>query len=740
MRISSKIRLIIIIASFAALNSCTPNNPYRSEEKHENTLYSTFDEVPKHMDPARSYSENEYAIIAQIYEPPLEYHYLKRPYELIPLTLTKLPEPAYYDKAGKRLGSNATPEAVARAEYDLIIKKGLMYQDHPALAKNADSTPVYANIKASELRGINGPDDFKLKATRELTADDYIYAVMRLADPKIGSPIAPILSQYILGFDEFSASVGKEIKAIREERKKAAGATYNRTEDEKKNPIRIDYSKHEFKGLKKTGTHSFKIILKRKYPQFSYWLAMPFFAPMPKEADVFYNQPALADKNITLDRFPIGTGPYFMKTLNPRKEIVLEKNPHYSNGFYPTEGEAGDKEAGLLKDAGKPLPLVSKIVMKLEIEAIPRWNKFLQGYYDLSGITSDSFDAAVAFGGKGVVEPSDEMKKKGIALVTLVKPSSYFHIFNMNDKTVGGYSEEKKKLRRAISIALDQEEFIEIFTNGRGVAAMTPIPPKIFGYEEGSAGINPLTHEWDATLQRPKRKSLDEAKRLLKEAGYPDGRDKTGRPLTITFDNAWTGAESAQHINWYIKQFAKLGISLVNRTTDGNRFQEKMTNGDFQFAFWGWNADYPDPENFMFLLYGPNGKVKFKGENGANYSSAEFDRLFKIMENMDNSGERLEIIRRMNEIAREDAPWAFGYHPVSFTLKHGWAGNYKPNAMANNEMKYYGLDALERAKMRDAWNRPVVWPVIAVLLLLVISALPAIMAVKKKFGAQAKRN
>ena len=195
------------------------------------------------------------------------------------------------------------------------------------------------------------------------------------------------------------------------------------------------------------------------------------------------------------------------------------------------------------------------------------------------------------------------------------------------------------------------------------------------------------------TAKRPKRKSIEEAKKLLAEAGYPGGRDKEGRPLTITFDNAWTGVDAQALINWYSKKFKALGIQLENRSTDYNRFREKVMKGNFQFLGWGWNADYPDPENFFFLLSGSNGKVKFQGENAANYENPNFDRLFKKMENMDSGPERLQIIKEMTRIVQKDAPWVFGYFPVSFSLQHEWVKNIKSNSMANNTMKYIRIDS-----------------------------------------------
>lgn len=146
-----------------------------------------------------------------------------------------------------------------------------------------------------------------------------------------------------------------------------------------------------------------------------------------------------------------------------------------------------------------------------------------------------------------------------------------------------------------------------------------------------------------------------------------------------------------------------------------------------QIFFLGWNADYPDPENFFFLFSGKEGMLAHGGENKTNYANPEFDRLFAAMKNMDNTPQRREIIRRMNRILQEDAPWIFGFHPKSYTLSHDWLYNRKPNDVANNGLKYQRIDAAARERLRRAWNPPVVWPLalaaLAAVAILIVAAL-----------------
>ncbi len=692
---------LFVINLISACSDSTLNNPYPSSEHGTNIYYATFSERPKHLDPARSYSSNEYVFLGQIYEPPLQYHFLKRPYELIPLTAAEMPVAIYQNNEGNIIDGETHSDDISRVIYRIRIRSGVMYQPHPALAKGKTDKHVYHNLTEKDLKGVNTLSDFKETGTRELTAADYVYQIKRMADPGTHSPVAGLMNQYILGLSELGKRLEEEFSTD------------------------IDLRKYDFEGARVIDKTTFEIILKEKYPQFLYWLSMSFFAPMPWEADKFYSQEGMSDRNITLDWYPIGTGPFMLSENNPNRRMVLEKNPNFRGETFPAEGEDTDAAYGLLEDAGKEMPFVEKAIFSLEKEAIPSWNKFLQGYYDTSGIVSDSFDQAVQFNSQGEATLTKEMKEKGIQLLTAVTASTYYTGFNMRDEVVGGDTERARKLRQAIAIAVDFEEFISIFANGRGVPAQSPIPPGIFGNRTGEVGINPYVYEW--VNGKAKRQSINVAKELMIEAGYPDGRDAdTGEALLLYLDTPAAGSGSKANFDWLRKQFDKLGITLVIRATDYNRFQEKMLKGTAQIYQWGWNADYPDPENFLFLLYGPNAKIGINGENASNYKNEEFDLLLDQMKNINNGEERQSIIDRMVEIVRRDSPWLWGYHPVAFSLHHDWYKNAKPNLMANNKLKYKRIDPIKRKAQRQQWNRPVWWPVVLALVLLCLGIIPAI--------------
>ena len=463
-----------------------------------------------------------------------------------------------------------------------------------------------------------------------------------------------------------------------------------------------------------------------------YWLAMPFFAPSPWEVDAFYSQPGMKDRNLTWDWFPVGTGPYQMVVNNPNQKIVLQKNPNFRVEKFPQKGEAGDKEKGYLHSPEEDLPFIDTVIYLLDKENIPRWNKFLQGYYDVSGIAADSFDQAIQItpSGKPVLTP--ELKEMGLRLQVAVNPSLSYIGFNMLDSTVGGKTESARLLRQAIAIAIDYEQYIALFHNGRGIPAQGPIPPGIFGYIDNEQGMNAYVFNW--IDGKPSRKSLVYAKQLMDKAGYSKGiNPKTGQPLTLNYDTASTGnPEDKAHFAWLRRQFFKLGIELNIRATLYNRFRDKVRTGQAQIFSWGWLADYPDPENFLFLLYGKNGKVKHGGENATNYHNKAADKLFESIRFLPNGPQRQEKINQLLAILRHDSPMIWGYHPIDYTLSHTWNEHAKVHAVAQNTLKYEKTNALYRELNIEDMNRPTRWPFVFAVIFMLVMIVPAILYYRRR--------
>lgn len=196
-----------LLLMLAACDGGLWNNPYPVSDKGKSIYYSAFTERPKHLDPASAYSENEYIFLAQIYQPPLQYHFLKRPYTLVPQAASEMPTVRYLDKNSQPLPDDAPGDKVAFSVYEIHLRSGLNYQPHPAFARDAKGQLEYHALTSNDLRNIHSLNDFPHSGTREVKAADYAYQVKRLAHPTIHSPIAGLMVDYIVGLKEYIATL-----------------------------------------------------------------------------------------------------------------------------------------------------------------------------------------------------------------------------------------------------------------------------------------------------------------------------------------------------------------------------------------------------------------------------------------------------------------------------------------------------------------------------------------------------
>ncbi len=725
--------LLCLALTGALLTGCSRplNAPRALDEYAGNTLFSSFSgRSPRTLDPQQSYSSDETIYVYGAYEMLYGYHYLKRPYTLVARAAERVTAPVYYDKEGRELPADAPSDAIARSVYRIPIKKGMRYAPHPAFARNAKGEYLYHHLTYEEAARLRSPLELPERGTREVTAEDFVYGIKRIASPSVVSPVLSAMASHIVGLGDFARRLEAADKALRRQAEAGEGPAQGAGEKQAFNQNFapwLDLRRFDLAGVRALDRYTLEITVLGKYTQFSNWLTMSFFAPVPWEAEAFYHNPGFLENNISLATWPVGAGPFMLVKSLANREHVLERNPNYRFEPYPCEGMPEDEQKGMLKDCGKPTPFVDRIVMTMEKEAIPTTTKFLQGYYDSPQITrldvgqgylvamGDDPDKAKLYRGKNLQFPS-----------TIEASISYIG-FNWLDPVVGaGSTEEEARrnrlLRQAVSIALDWEEEIAIFSKGQGRAAHGPLPPGLFGWrEDGPEAFNSVVYKKDAE-GRVVRRSIDEAKELLAQAGYPDGRDaRTGKPLVLNFDWQSAAAGSKAYLEWVAKQFAKLGIQLEVRATDYNRFQEKMLKGSAQIYLWGWLADYPDAENFFSLLYGPNSKVTSRGgENASNYRNSHFDALFSRMKDLEDTPEKAALIDEMTRIVQNDAPWSFGYYPTSVAALHNWVKNAKPTQMIRYNVQYLRIDAAERMAQIRAWNKPVLWPAAAALVLVLV--------------------
>ncbi|HRP27724.1 MAG TPA: ABC transporter substrate-binding protein [Burkholderiaceae bacterium] len=686
------------------------NNPWPQGSEESNTIHTAMSEnTPRHLDPTASYWSNDTAVTYQVYEPPYGYHYLKRPFELVPKSAAAVVAPVYLDKDGNRLPDDAPAELVAESVYDVPIKKGILFAPHPAFAKDAQGNYLYHHMKPGELGDRRTPMDFKETGTRELTAEDFVYAIKRHATTRITTPIYGIFSEYVLGLKEYGALIKEEDKKLREGLDPAS----------LDKPF-LDFRKWPLIGATAPEKDLLRLRIKGKYPQWKYWMQMTFTAPIPWEADAFYAQPGMAERGMTLDSWPVGTGPFMVTDFQKDRRIEMVRNPNYRGEPYPCEGAPGDKEKGLLDDCGKPTPFVDKIVSTVEREATPLRNKFRDGYYDLEIFERTDTGNSYLVEMKDSDEVREDYLAKGFNFPQSSDVNMYFLGFNMLDPVLGGGEtaegrERARKLRQAIAIAVDWEEYSKIFPKKAGDTAMSPLPRGIPGSREGTPeGINPVTHKLVNGV--PVRRSIEEARQLMVEAGYPNGRDaKTGKPLVIGYDfYAVPTPERKPEIDWVVRQFAKLDIQLEVRATDNNQFQDKVRKGKHQVFWSGWNADYPDAENFLFLFYGPNAKSVSDGENTSNYQNPEYDKLFEQLKSLDDGPQKQAVIDQMVKILQRDAPISFGFFPFSSAAVQSWVHNSDPAILIRDHGRYLRLNVDDRVAKLAAWNKPLYWPVVLI--------------------------
>jgi len=545
--------------------------------------------------------------ISRIYEGLLQYAYLDRPYRVEPCLAVGMPE--------------VTLDGLT---YTFRVRQGIYFQDDPC-------------FKATGGKG------------RELTADDFVFALKRIADLKTGSTGYWAFNNRVVGMDDFRVASGKD-----------SATDYDR-------PVA---------GLQAPDRYTFRIQLTQPYPQLIWILAMHYTYAIPREALAYYGK--------DLVNHPVGTGPYCLKSWKRNYRLEYVRNPKWAETGrierYPTQGALEDVASGLLADAGKPLPRIDRVVQYVISDTSTLWLMFLSGRLESSGISRDNWDAVVTRD-KAL---NRQLMDMGIHMYATPVMETFYIGFNMDDPVVGS----NKKLRQAMTCAFNSDDYVR-FYNHRVVRAKGPIPPGVAGYDEC-----PSPFPFD----------LARAKRLLAESGYPDGKDpKTGRRLKLTLElgNA-NDPELRASVEMFVGFMAGIGIVIDPSYNSWPAFLERVERRQAQMFRLGWVADYPDAENFLQLFYGPNASP---GPNHANYSNKSFDALYEQVRVMQDAPERTELYRQMAAVVMEDCPWLFEQHPMVYGLHHRWLKNYKPHDFPYGMSKYHTVDGEDRRQWKDTVGR-----------------------------------
>lgn len=517
------------------------------------------------------------------------------------------------------------------------------FELEPALA---DGMPVVTDNGLTHTfkikKGVKFQDNaaFKDGKGRELTSKDFVYSWRRLADPKTQSEGFWIFDGKIKGLNEWVEAA------------KAGKATYD-------TPI---------EGLQTPDDHTLVIKLNQPYYQLYYVLAMQFAGVVPREAVEKYGEEFLNN--------PVGTGPFMLEKSSDwvrNSKITLKKNPNWRGDTYPTSGEAGDKEKGLLEDAGKPLPFADALVFTELPEDTPRWQNLMKGNFEYAEIPNDNFDTAVDKADRTKI--NGDLAKKGLSLdITPNVDVTYIGI-NMKDPILG----KNKELRHALQMAQDNGTLIAKFLNGRGIIAQGPIPPGVSSY--------------DANFKSPYNFNVEKAKEALKKAGFEGGK---GLP-EFTYDGL-ADSKSRQTAEFFAQNMKAIGINVKINSNTWPQFQDRIKTGKAQLFGIAWGADYPDAQNFYQLFYGKN---LSPGPNDTNFVNAEFDKLYEASLKLPPGADRDKLYTQMRDIVVEEAPWLFNAHRVGYRLVHGWVKNFKWSEVQNDTFKYMKVDPKKRAELKS---------------------------------------
>jgi oligopeptide transport system substrate-binding protein len=491
------------------------------------------------------------------------------------------------------------------------------------------------------------PDPAFKGQRRELTAADFAYGLKRILDPAVKSPWLWLLD-------------GK-IEGANEAREKASTSG------------RFDYDA-PIPGLDVVDRYTLRIRLTAPDLRFRYVLAVPNVAAQAREAVEAYG----AD----IGAHPVGTGPYMLGEYSRSTRIVLVANPAFRETYYEPAGAIPESSRNVaLALHGKRLPQASRVDISIIEEGQARWLAFLNREIDFLDILPAEFTAQ-ALDDNGNLLPS--LAARGIVHDVLLRPNTWWVYFNMQDPVVGGYSLEKIALRRAIGMAYNAAEAIRVLLKGRAVPANGPIPPDIAGYDPDL--------RTDAQLYDPAL-----ARALLDRFGYKDrdgdGYRETpdGKPLTI---ERWSTPNSAarEADELWKKNMDAIGIRIVVRKDRVPELRKMARQGKIAMRSDGWNADYPDAENFMQLLYGPSGP-----ENNARFDLPEFNKLYEQARTLPDSPERTRLFDRMTKLVIAYAPWRMTYHLLEDNVRHPWVGTYVPHPMRSQWWQYIDVDPALRA-------------------------------------------
>lgn len=476
---------------------------------------------------------------------------------------------------------------------------------------------------------------------RTINADDVFYSIKRLADDEYKLENWWLLDGTILGFNEYK--------------------------DEQNAADEFDYDA-PVEGFRKINDLEFEIVLTKPVYRFLYILGMFQTSVVPREAVEMYGD--------DFARNPVGTGPFILDSWVPKQSLTADRNPNYHPVYYPERSEwsSADKRNRLHRATGKQVPFVDRVEFTMFVEDQPMWLEFSKGKLGYTQVPEDYFTDAFDLASK---ELKEDWLRKDIRAHSNLLLDFTFRGFNMEDELLGGYTPEKRALRRAISYAIDLEEINKTFYNGRRIVYDGPIPPGLDGHPENHR--SPVA---------ARGQNLTKAKELLAEAGYPNGEGLP--PIRFYTSQNTLNNAVAEMVK---RQLAEANIKFEAVFLDFSTLIENINKKKAPMFGFAWASDYPDAENNLALFYGPN---EAPGSNHYNYKRAEYDEMYEQVLTMSPSPERTAIYEKMRDMILDDCPYVGGMARERYYLINPWLLNCKPTERYYGWFKYLDVDDSER--------------------------------------------
>ena len=325
----------------------------------------------------------------------------------------------------------------------------------------------------------------------------------------------------------------------------------------------------------------------------------------------------------------VGNGPYKLEEWKINRHITVTKNPYYWD------------EANVS---------INSIVFKPVDNAVTEERMFRAGALHVtSSIPADKI---------AIYQEKFEPELKITPYL-----GTYFYRLNINTPQL-----QDKRVRRALGMAIDRKQLVDNITKGGQIPAYTMTPPGTMGYfPESTLNFDP-----------------EAAKRLLAEAGYPNGEGFP--PIEILYNTNEGHRKIAVALQEMWKNYLNIDIKLLNQ--EWKVYLATESAGDYQISRGGWIGDYVDPNNFldMFLCNG--------GNNRTGWCNEEYDRLIlEVAPSQSSHEQRLKIFQQAETMLLEDMPIIPVYTYTSIKLLHPSVRNFDDNILNQAMYKDLYLDA-----------------------------------------------